>query len=76
MSIFSQDWDELLNLRGLGITDHAIVVYLVSVHNGKAEQMALAVLLRGRSLNADPVDLVRALLKVLYIRLMRGQSAG
>ena len=76
MSIFSEQWDEFVRLRALGLTEHAILVYLVNVHKGKAEEAALDVLLRGRSLNGDQVELIRALLQRLYIRVTRGRGAG
>jgi hypothetical protein len=75
MSIFSEQWEELLRLRALGLTDHAILVYLVKVHKGKPEETALDVLLRGRSLSGDQIGLIRALLLRLYMRMTRGHSA-
>jgi len=75
VAIFSESWDELIQLKDLGLTEHAILVYLVTVHKGKAEQKALDVLLRGRTLNSDQVELVRALLTRLYIRTTRGRAA-
>jgi len=75
VSIFSELWDELLQLKTLGLTEHAIVVYLVNVHKGKREEAALDVLLRGRTLDSDQVELIRALLQRLYIRTTSSRSA-
>lgn len=53
---------DIARLRNMGITDFAIITYVVRVQDGQPKEEALRGLLHGRSLNAEQVLLVRAVL--------------
>jgi hypothetical protein len=56
-------------LRKMGITDYAIVTYMVRVQEGRSREMALRGLLQGRnSLTEEQRQLVRTILDGLPIR--------
>lgn len=50
---------DIAKLRKMGITDFAIITYVVRVQDGQSKGMALRSLLQGRSLNADQELFVR-----------------
>ena len=50
---------DIAKLRKLGITDFAIITYMVRVADGKSRDEALRGLLVGRSLTRDEVEFVR-----------------
>lgn len=56
-------------LREMGITDFALITYVVRVEDGKSEEAALQGLLQGRSLTSDEVHFVRRVLERYPIRL-------
>lgn len=54
---------DFARLRKMGITDYAIITYVVRVQEGKSRDEALQGLLQGRSLTADQVEFVRRVLE-------------
>ncbi len=58
---------EIARLRELGITEFAIITYVLRVRDGQSKEEALRGLLLGRSLNADQELYVRAVLDRLPI---------
>ena len=50
---------DITKLRKMGITDYAIITYVVRVREGKSKQDALRGLLVGRSLDENQVQFVR-----------------
>ena len=58
----------ITRLRKLGITDHAIITYVVRVREGRSKEKALRGLLQGRSsLTEEQKELVRSILQNLQI---------
>ena len=53
---------DIAKLRKLGITDHAIIAYVVHVQEGQPKDKALGALLQGRSLTEEQIALVRNVL--------------
>lgn len=53
---------EIAKLRKMGITDYAIITYVVRVQEGHPKETALQALLRGRSLTNRQAEQVRAVL--------------
>ena len=53
---------DIAKLRAMGITDFAIVTYLVRVNEGQSKEAALRGLLLGRSLSSDQQLFVRLVL--------------
>ncbi len=50
---------DITKLRAMGITDFAIITYMVRVRDGLPKPAALAALLQGRHLSADQISFVR-----------------
>lgn len=59
---------DIAKLRKIGITDFAIITYIVRVQDGLSREEALRGLLEGRSLSPEQVLLVRAVLERIEIR--------
>jgi hypothetical protein len=53
---------DIAKLRKMGITDFAIITYIVRVQDGQPKDEALRGLLQGRSLSAEQELLVRIVL--------------
>lgn len=53
---------DLAKLRQMGITDFAVITYVVRVQDGQTKDLALRGLLLGRSLSAEQELLVRTVL--------------
>jgi hypothetical protein len=53
---------DIAKLRKMGITDFAIITYVVRVQDGQPKEVALRGLLQGRSLNAEQDLFVRTVL--------------
>ena len=53
---------DIAKLRKMGITDYAIITYVVRVQEGKPRDAALRALLQGRSLSSTQVEFVRTVL--------------
>jgi hypothetical protein len=58
----------IARLRKLGITDFAIITYVVRVQDGQPKDEALRGLLQGRSLSEEQVQFVRTVLERFPIR--------
>ena len=54
---------DIATMRAMGITDFAIITYLVRVKEGMSKANALRGLLSGRSLKAGQVEFVRTVLE-------------
>jgi len=73
MDEFLQDpTGDIGKIRELGITDFAIVTYLVRVQEGKSQERAFRALVQGRSLTESQLKVVRAVLR----RYQNSQAAG
>lgn len=59
---------DIAKLRKMGITDFAIITYIVRVQDGLSRQEALRGLLEGRSLSPQQVESVRTVLERIEIR--------
>lgn len=59
---------EIAKLRKMGITDYAIITYVVRVREGQSRERALRALLQGRRLNEEQKQSVRAILSRFPIR--------
>lgn len=53
---------EIAKLRKMGITDFAIITYIVRVHEGQSKKRALDALLHGRDLTEEQSQFVRVAL--------------
>ena len=58
---------DIAKLRKMGITDFAIITYVVRVQDGQSKEEALRGLLLGRSLSGEQELLVRAALNRIPI---------
>ena len=65
---------DVAKLRGMGITDFAIITYLVRVNEGQSKESALRGLLQGRSLSGEQQLFVRLVLE--RFRLPKFSSEG
>ena len=60
--ILKDQTGDIAKLRELGITDFAIITYVVRVQDGQPKEEALRALLLGRSINAEQELFVRTVL--------------
>lgn len=65
--ILKDSTGDIAKLRRLGITDSALMTFLVRVRDGQPRDQAMKALLNGRSLSREDKDLVRAVLDRLPI---------
>ena len=65
--ILKDSTGDITRLRRLGITDFALMRFVVHVREGKPREQALRVLLNGRSLTRREKDLVRSVVDRLLI---------
>lgn len=56
---------DIAKLRRLGVTDFAIITYIVRVREGQPRDQAVRALLEGRSLTGEQEDLVRSVVSRL-----------
>ena len=67
---------DIAKIRKMGITDYAIVTFVVRVQQGTAKEVALRGLLHGRSLTGEQIALVRSVLDRFIIRSAPASEAG
>jgi hypothetical protein len=65
---------DINRLRKMGITDFAVITYVIRMQQGKSEEEAFRGLLSGRSLTPDQVEFVRQVLATFPLR--RSAGAG
>ncbi len=65
---------DIAKLRKMGITDYAIITYVVRVQEGKSKEEALRGLLLGRSLTSAQIEFIRRVLESFPAR--RSAEAG
>ena len=56
---------DIAKLRKIGITDYAVMTYLVRTREGKSREEAMRALLQGRSLSGEQLEFVRGVLERL-----------
>jgi hypothetical protein len=68
---------DINKLRRMGITDFAIITYVMRTQQGKSEEEAFRGLLSGRSLTPDQIEFIRKVLITFPLRRSAaGRSAG
>jgi hypothetical protein len=67
---------EIGKVRKMGITDYAVVTYVVRVQQGTAKEVALQGLLQGRSLTGEQIALVRSVLDRFIIGSSSASEVG
>jgi hypothetical protein len=66
---------DIARLRDMGITDYAIITYIVRIREGQSKERALRGLLQGRrSLSVEQRQLVRTILNALPIGQSRSRG--
>jgi hypothetical protein len=61
--ILNDPQGEIAKLKEMGITEHAILTYIVRVGDGHPREKALEALIAGRNLSNSQIDLVRSALQ-------------